>query len=237
MSALSSAGPAPVRARGVELHQGAGRFVLEVPELELGAGDLVGLEGPSGTGKSTLLAALCGLLVPACGELSVLGLDLRRARAVERQGLLRGRLSVLFQDLILLDYLGVSENALLPARLAGPQRLAAARRELPDWLERLGLSARASAPPRRLSGGERQRAALVRALLDPRPLVLLDEPTSSLDPVLAERALEALLGCCAARGAALLLVSHDPRILGRLPRRLATRPLGPGRARLERSHG
>jgi ABC-type lipoprotein export system ATPase subunit len=222
-----------IRARGVELHQGGGGFVLEVPEFELRPGEQVALEGPSGTGKSTLLSALCGLLVPAAGELEVLGIKLQQASADARQGLLRRGLSVLFQDLILLEYLDVSENALLPARLAGPERLARARGELPAWLSRLGLAERAGARPLRLSGGERQRAALLRALLDPRPVVLLDEPTSALDPALAARALEALLECCAARGAALLLVSHDPATLRRLPRRLATRSLGPGRARLE----
>jgi ABC-type lipoprotein export system ATPase subunit len=221
-----------VRAENLRLSVGAGRFVLEVEHLQIRAGEQIALVGPSGTGKSTLLAGLCGLLPVTAGHLEVLGLDLGRASGPEREALLRTRLAVLFQDLILFDYLSVAENALVPARLAERGELSAARAALPAWLAALGLSARAAARPQELSGGERQRAALLRALLLPRPLLLLDEPTSALDPELLEQVRERLLATAAERASALLMVTHDPASSRRVARRLRTESVGPGRARL-----
>jgi putative ABC transport system ATP-binding protein len=221
-----------VEAEDLRLSVGAGRFELQVESLRIEAGDRVALVGPSGSGKSTLLAGLCGLLPAASGSLKVLGVDLTRATDGERRALLRTRLAVLFQDLILFNYLSVAENALVPARLAESGELQQARRDLPAWLERLGLTARAQARPDQLSGGERQRAALLRALLLPRPLLLLDEPTSALDPELLERVQRLLLETAAARDAGLLLVTHEDSTTRLLGRCLQTVPEGPGRARL-----
>ena len=168
--------------------------VLAGVELELRAGEFVGLEGPNGSGKSTLLRTLLGLLPPLTGELE---------RAPVRIGYVpqRERLDILFP-------LSVREVVELGARRRpGPERVLAA-------LEAVGLGAEARAPFSRLSGGQRQRVLLARALVSEPELLALDEPTVGVDEESLER-IESVLATQHAAGTTLVLVSHDAALLRR----------------------
>lgn len=189
--------------------------VLAMDALQLQAGHSAFLQGPSGSGKSTLLSLLCGVLVPSAGRLCVLGTDMGRLSAAQRDALRADRIGLIFQQFNLLPYLSVLENVTLGARFS-PARAQRCQPGLAEeaarWLDRMEL-------PRSLFGrradtlsvGQQQRVAAARALLGQPALVLADEPTSALDVRLQERFMDTLLEACRDTGAGLVCVSHDPR--------------------------
>ncbi|MDA1264246.1 MAG: ATP-binding cassette domain-containing protein, partial [Planctomycetota bacterium] len=167
-----------------------------------------------------------GQLVPDAGEvtldgsaLSSLSEEARRARRLREIGLV-------FQDFALLDYLDARENVLLPYRLSATLTLdAKARQRAQDLARSTGVADLLGRKPRQLSQGERQRIALCRALVTAPKLVVADEPTGNLDPATAGAAVDLLFEEVAARGASLLVVTHDHGLLPRFDRVL---DLGPG---------
>jgi len=196
-------------ARDLGLAYVGGEFALELPMLEVTDGEQVAIVGPSGSGKTTFLHLTAGILEPDSGQLKVDGRDLvamddaaRRAWRVERVGMV-------FQDLELLPYLDSLDNVLLPLRIGGGQLDRSARDRALELLGEFGIEHLARRHPARLSGGERQRVALARALITEAPLLLLDEPTGSLDRGNAELAVERLRSSAARSGATLLMVTHD----------------------------
>lgn len=183
------------------------------PDLRLARGSSCAIVGPSGSGKSTLMHLVAGLLTPSQGRIHVAGqrMDNSTQRARDR---LRGRcIGMVLQQLRLVRSLSALDNLLLAQRLAG-------RRPDPDAaaaaLDTLGLAHRANHRPAALSQGEAQRVAIARALLGEPALILADEPTSALDDRNAGQVLDLLLGQAKAHNAALLVVTHDARIRGRL---------------------
>ncbi|HEY1076733.1 MAG TPA: ATP-binding cassette domain-containing protein [Fontimonas sp.] len=197
------------------------RPVLRLDHLQLAAGESCAVLGPSGCGKTTLLHLIAGLLRPARGSVCVNG---QRVHALDASQCdrFRGRhLGIVFQRLHLLPALTVLENLLLAQKLARVPRDAQAARAL---LAGLGIENLAAAQPSTLSQGQAQRVAIARALLHRPSLVLADEPTSSLDDDNAQRAIELLSAQARAAGAALLVITHDRRIRGRLDRELLLAP-------------
>jgi putative ABC transport system ATP-binding protein len=204
--------------------------VLDVPHLRLEAGRTVFLHGPSGTGKSTLLGVLAGVLVPQQGDCRVLGQRWSALAGARRDAFRADHLGVLFQQFNLLPYLSVVDNVLLPTRFSARRaRRAAAgggaeavRRCAESLLRQMGL-ARAdwSRPAMDLSVGQQQRVAAARALIGSPELVLADEPTSALDAARRDAFMDLLLGQCRAAGSTLVFVSHDERLAGRFDQRLA----------------
>jgi ABC-type lipoprotein export system ATPase subunit len=191
--------------------------LLSLPSLDLPAGSSCALIGPSGCGKTTLLHLIAGLLPPQRGRIVVAGKALTElgGAALDR---FRGRhIGIVFQRLHLLPALTVLENLQLAQRFAGVQRDAAAARAL---LDALAIGALAPVRPATLSQGQAQRVAIARALVHRPRLLLADEPTSNLDDDNARRALDLLCEQAWAIGAALLLVTHDHRVRGRLEREL-----------------
>jgi putative hydroxymethylpyrimidine transport system ATP-binding protein len=205
----------------VEAHRFArgGEALFEDLRLDLPAGRWTCLLGPSGVGKSTLLRLIAGLEA-AGGGVRVTGADGRPPT---------GRLAFMAQRDLLLPWLDALGNATLGARLRGEDRPAAVRRA-EALLARVGLAEAAGRRPDELSGGMRQRVALVRTLMEDRPVVLMDEPFSALDAITRLR-LQTLAAELLA-GRTVLLVTHDPLEALRLGHRihvLAGRParLGP----------
>ncbi|MET9777426.1 ATP-binding cassette domain-containing protein [Streptomyces sp. NPDC006367] len=210
---MSTASPPAVLAEGLAFRYASGGGLVRA-DLTLEAGATVAVEGPSGSGKSTLLALLGLILSPDSGTLRIAGSDTRSLSPAERDLLRRRSIGIVLQDLGLLPFLNAWENV---AAAFGP-RLARHRTAARDLLGDLGLGNLTDSPVTELSGGQRQRIAVARAAVKQPVLVLADEPTSGLDPATADSVM-ASLRSCAERGAAVLLVTHDPAVTGRCDRR------------------
>ncbi len=191
--------------------------ILERLDLDIQAGEAVAILGASGSGKSTLLGLLAGLDNASAGSVWLCGQSLDTLDEDGRAALRGGRVGFVFQNFQLLPTLTARENVLLPLELTGA---ADAPRRADEALERVGLIPRARHYPRQLSGGEQQRVAIARAYA-PRPQVLFaDEPTGNLDQVTGDQIIDLLLDLRRQAGAALVLVTHDPRLAGLCDRRL-----------------
>lgn len=188
-------GPAASPAGPVRACDGVG--------LDIHAGEIFGLLGPNGAGKSTLVRQLTGLLRPDSGSIELFGHDL-----VRRPELAARLLAYLGQESTALDDLTVALAAETTARLRGLPA-AAARAERDAVLGELGLDRLADRPLRRLSGGERRLACVAAALVGERPLLVLDEPTTAMDPVARRAVWAAVDRRRAERGATVLLVTHN----------------------------
>jgi putative ABC transport system ATP-binding protein len=189
--------------------------ILRGLDVRVAAGERVAVVGPSGSGKSSLIAVAAGLERPTGGTVTLFGRDLARLDEDGRARLRRGRVSLVFQAFHLLPNMTAEENVAAPLEIA---RMADAGALARTWLERVGLSARAGHYPHQLSGGEQQRVALARALA-PRPALLFaDEPTGNLDAANAAHVSELMFDLVAETGAALVLVSHDEALAGRADR-------------------
>lgn len=172
-------------------------------------GETLALLGPNGAGKSTVVGAIAGLRILERGRIALDGRILDEGPAGIHVEPERRDVGVVFQDLLLFPHLTALENVAFPLR-AGGARPAAARRRALDWLDRLGVADRARARPATLSGGEAQLVALARALVAEPRLLLLDEPTSTLD-VGARSRVRALVAETLARfDGVRVLVTHDP---------------------------
>ena len=166
-------------------------------------GDRVALLGPSGAGKSTLLMALAGFLPPTQGRILWQGADLTGILPGDRP------LTILFQDQNLFPHLTLAQN--LGLGLSPTLRLTPAQAaQIETALARVGLAGMGARKPGQLSGGQQGRAALARALLRARPVLLLDEPFAALVPALKAEMLDLLDEVATATGAAVLMVTHDP---------------------------
>ncbi|MGY6412084.1 MAG: thiamine ABC transporter ATP-binding protein [Alkalilacustris sp.] len=184
----------------LEIAQGS--FALAA-DLRVAPGARVAVMGPSGGGKSTLLAAIAGFLAPRSGRVLWQGRDLGPRPPGDRP------LSILFQDQNLFPHLTAAQNvglALHPGLRLG----AAERARVAGALARVGLEGLGGRRPADLSGGQQSRVALARLLLRDRPLVLLDEPFSALGPALKAEMLGLLAEILSETGATLLMVTHDP---------------------------
>jgi putative ABC transport system ATP-binding protein len=195
---------------------GEAPFRLSLPSWEVPAGGRVALYGPSGCGKSTLLNLVAGVLPLQTGSLQVAGRQLRGLSDAERRAHRIQSLGFVFQDYPLVGHLSAVENVLFPFRLNPALQLdQAARTRAEQLLTELGLGDKTQRLPRALSQGERQRVAIARALVTEPSIVLADEPTAGLDPGRSAAVLNLLEHLCDDRGVTLLLVSHDPSVLGR----------------------
>jgi len=190
--------------------------VLNGVDLALGAGASLALTGESGSGKSTLLHLAAGLDLADAGVVRLAGIDLAQAGDRARAALRRATVGLVFQQFNLIPSLDVAANLAFQARLAG--------RLDPAWqaelTARLGLQALVRRYPEQLSGGQQQRVAVGRALAVRPKLVLADEPTGNLDQATGDAVLALMLDLVAQTGAALLLVTHSPRLAGRLERQV-----------------
>jgi putative ABC transport system ATP-binding protein len=194
---------------------------LDQVSLSVEAGEVVGLLGPSGSGKSTLLSCLGLLDTAQSGEVSLDGVTIVRDGRFESDPteVRRKRIGFVFQRANLVPFLDVRENVLLPLRLEGaPSRAAIAHADA--LLQRLDLWDRRGHDPSALSGGQRQRVALARALVTRPALVLADEPTAALDAARGREAIVALRELAQQESSAVLVVTHDTRIIDAFDRLL-----------------
>jgi len=189
--------------------------ILRGIDLTVASGDSVALLGPSGSGKSSLMAVLAGLEQPRGGEVHVAGLDFAKldedALAIAR----RGRIGIVLQAFHLLPTMTALENVAVPLELAGePDAFARAAAELAT----VGLGHRTGHYPAQLSGGEQQRVAIARALVAQPPLLFADEPTGNLDTATGASIMDMLFARHATSGATLFVITHDPALAARCAR-------------------
>lgn len=224
------AAPSPGSGPGTSEVAGADAVTLERLRYTIGSQTILALEhwsvpdrgralvlGPSGSGKTTLLQLLAGLALPSAGRIVIAGRDLASMNEGERD-VFRGRtIGFVFQNLHLVRALSVLDNLRLATFLTGTER---SREELEALLQAVGLADRAGARPADLSQGEAQRVAIARALVNRPRLILADEPTSALDDRNARAVIDLLFARAEEAGSALVVATHDARILPWFEQRL-----------------
>ena len=189
--------------------------VLRGIDLDIATGEVVALLGPSGSGKSSLMAVLSGLERASGGSLMVAGADFAGLTEDGLAAARRGRIGIVLQAFHLLPTMTAAENVATPMELAGASD--AGPRALAE-LAAVGLGHRTDHYPTQLSGGEQQRVAIARALA-PRPaLIFADEPTGNLDAATGAEIVDLLLARRAETGATLLIITHDPSLAARCQR-------------------
>ncbi len=184
--------------------------VIDIPSFDLAAGQAVALAGPSGTGKTTFLHLIAGILTPDSGSIRIAGEEIVGLTEHGRDRIRAHRIGYIFQSFNLLQGFTCLENVLLGMSFGA----GADQSRAESLLQRVGLGDRFHHFPRQLSTGQQQRVAVARAMAGKPQLVLADEPTGNLDPANAREALALIRESCAENGSALLLVSHDREILG-----------------------
>ena len=189
-----------LRLEGLRLAQGD--FTLDA-DFEVPEGSVTAVIGPSGGGKSTLLAGIAGFLAPHTGRVEIGGEDMTKAAPHARP------IAMLFQDNNLFAHLSVAQNVGLG--IAPRLKMdAATTARVRDVLEQVGLGGFDARMPAALSGGQQSRAALARVLVSERGLVLLDEPFSALGPGLRDEMLDLAVRALADAGRTMMMVTHDP---------------------------
>jgi len=210
----------PLQLQGVALTlpSAAGPVeILKGVDMTVAPGERVAVVGPSGSGKSSLIAVAAGLERPTAGAVRLFGQDLAGLNEDGRARLRRGRVSLVFQAFHLLPNMTAEENVSAPLEIARIPKAAQLARE---WLDRVGLSKRGHHYPHQLSGGEQQRVALARALAARPALLFADEPTGNLDGANAEMVADMMFALVAEAGAALVMVTHDPALAARADRQV-----------------
>ncbi len=190
--------------------EGGRAEIVRVGRFELAAGEQRALRGESGSGKTTFLNLIAGILAADGGRVELDGIDLAALREAKRDRLRADKIGYIFQTFNLLQGYTVLENVLLGMSF-GPRGVD--RVHAVELLRRVGLEHRLGHFPRQLSTGQQQRVAVARALANRPKLVLADEPTGNLDRTSAREALALIREVCRENGAALLLVSHDDGVL------------------------
>ncbi len=208
-----------VRLDGVDFAYPEGGFRLAIPALHLGAGEHVATIGPSGTGKTTLVNLIAGILLPDRGTVRLGDVVVSALDDAARRALRIRRIGMVFQEFELLEYLSARENLLLPYHVNPALGLDDGARGRAEALGRAtGIDHVLDRRPSLLSQGERQRVALCRALVTEPDLILCDEPTGNLDPATAAATLDQLFEQVTRHGATLLMVTHDHGLLPRFDR-------------------
>ncbi|MBI2421928.1 MAG: ABC transporter ATP-binding protein [Candidatus Hydrogenedentes bacterium] len=195
--------------KGFRAPTGEQTLIVDIPAFTMTPGQHVALRGASGSGKTTFLNLIAGILKPDQGQIRLEGRDIAALSESQRDSIRANSFGYVFQTFNLLQGYTALENVTLGMMFGKGSDRAYAE----QLLHKVGLADRMHYRPRQLSVGQQQRVAVARALANHPKLVLADEPTGNLDPVHAREALRLIREICAESGAALLLVSHDEGVL------------------------
>ncbi|EPH03243.1 hypothetical protein HMPREF1531_01301 [Propionibacterium sp. oral taxon 192 str. F0372] len=208
-------------ARGLEFWFGS-THALRGIDLDIRRDEMLAVMGPSGSGKSTLLHVLAGVLVPSAGSVHFDGRDITRLGEAARSTLRLREFGFVFQFGQLLPDLSAVDNVTLPLLMSGVSRKQAIV-QAREILDGLGLGDQFDKLPAQMSGGQAQRVAVARALVTSPRILFADEPTGALDSLAAERTMEALTSAAKAAGAAVVIITHDPRTAAHADREVMVR--------------
>ena len=207
-----------ISARNLRLTLGDGPAAVEILrgiDLDVAPGETLALLGPSGSGKSSLMAVLTGLERATSGTLTVAGADFETLDEDALARARRGRIGIVLQAFHLLPTMTAQETVATPLELAGEKD---AWERAAAELAAVGLGHRRDHYPAQLSGGEQQRVAIARAIAPRPPLVFADEPTGNLDAATGEAITDLLFERRAEAGATLVVITHDPALAERCGR-------------------
>jgi ABC-type polar amino acid transport system ATPase subunit len=215
-----------LEVRGLRVHRGS-RPVVHEASLTAARGEIVAMMGASGSGKTSVLRAIAGLDRLAAGTIAIDGLRIDASRPIDRdtQRQLHRRVGMVFQFHHLFEHLTALHNVWLAPVHVLRQPRAEAEARARALLDLLGVAGRADALPHELSGGEAQRVAIARALAVGPPVLLMDEPTASLDPARRDE-LAASLQQLAASGTTLVIATHDDDFVTACAKRIVTMEAG-----------
>jgi putative ABC transport system ATP-binding protein len=203
-----------IKASGLEKWFGEGEaktFALRGVELEADFGEMVYIVGPSGSGKTTLLSVLSGILKPNAGKVEVEGTDIWGLDTDQLAEFRRRKIGFVFQDYHLFPRLTTAENVAIPLILK-QQDWNASIAEALKYLDIVGLKERADLPPVKLSGGEQQRVAIARAIVGQPDILIMDEPTASLDGDTGRSIVSFVHRNLLNENRCIIVVTHDDRI-------------------------
>jgi putative ABC transport system ATP-binding protein len=203
-----------IQAKGLDKWFGEGdakTSALRDVELETNFGEMVYIVGPSGSGKTTLLSVLSGILRPNGGSVLVEGVDIWNLGTDELADFRLNRIGFVFQDFHLFPRLTTAENAAIPLILKKKDWNESIREAI-SYLEIVGLKGRADLPPVKLSGGEQQRVAIARAMVSKPDILIMDEPTASLDGDTGNAILKFVHEKILNANRCIVVVTHDSRI-------------------------
>jgi putative ABC transport system ATP-binding protein len=195
---------------------------LDGADFSIRPGEVVAVMGPSGSGKSTLLHCLAGIVRADSGEVRYQGRDMASMSDGERSALRRADFGFVFQFGQLVPELTCLENVAMPMRLGGARRRAA-EQQAAQWLDRLEVGDAANKRPGEVSGGQGQRVAVARALASGPRVIFADEPTGALDSLNGERVMRLLTEAAHDTRAAVVLVTHEPRVAAYSDREIVVR--------------
>ena len=205
---------AAIEANGLNKWFGEGEaktMALRDVSLQANFGEIVYIVGPSGSGKTTLLSVLSGILKPNSGSVSVEGVDIWSLGADDLADFRLNKIGFVFQDYHLFPRLNTAENAAIPLILKRHDWDESIR-EAAKYLEIVGLKGRADLPPVKLSGGEQQRVAIARAMVGQPDILIMDEPTASLDGDTGQAILKFVHDNILNANRCIVVVTHDSRI-------------------------
>jgi len=207
-----------IRLRDVHLHLASDAGVVNIlrgVDLDVASGGSTAIVGPSGAGKSSLMMVIAGLERATSGTVEVAGQDITRHDDDRLARFRRDHLGIVFQGFHLVPTMTATENVALPLEFAG---IANAFGRAEAALSQVGLGHRLTHYPAQLSGGEQQRVAVARAFATEPKLLLADEPTGNLDGTTGRQVMDMLFEMTRAKGATLVLITHDPAIAERCDR-------------------
>ncbi len=215
--------PGTALLAGSGLHKSFGQTrALDGAALAVAAGEVLAIMGASGSGKSTLLHCLAGIVRPDSGTIHYGGRDLVAMDDKGRSALRRTEFGFVFQFGQLVPELTCLENVALPLRLTGAKR-GPAEAKAKEWLARLEVDNLAKRRPGDVSGGQAQRVAVARALVTGPKVVFADEPTGALDSLNGEKVMQMLTQAARETHAAVVLVTHEPRVAAYSDREIVVR--------------
>ncbi|MCP4260964.1 MAG: ABC transporter ATP-binding protein [Planctomycetes bacterium] len=216
-----------IKVSNIQFHYRNNGFQLSIHKLSIAPGEKVALIGPSGTGKTTLLNLLAGILVPSSGVIEIDGLNIVGLPIEDRQDFRAVKMGLVFQEFGLLEYLTVLENICLSYRISPVLELdATVLKRAREIAETIGLGDKLHRYPKHLSQGEQQRIEVCRALVTRPAMILGDEPTGNLDPHNRDHVAGLLFDYSAESGAPLLVVTHDYELVKQFDRMIDMQDFG-----------